>query len=125
MHANASKCIDLGKVQTLTAQAAGTVTTGNLDTQQCKGCIVFINVTAVTGSLTVTIKGVDSGSGSTYNVLASAAIAATGLTVLRVYPGLTAAANATANDILPVTCQVSSVVATGPVTATVAMQLVY
>jgi hypothetical protein len=125
MHANASKCINLGAVQTLTAQAAGTVATGNLDTQQAKGCILLINVTAVTGSLTVSLKGVDPTSGASYTVLASAAISATGLTVLRVYPGLTASANATANDVLPNTCVISSVVATGPATATVTMQLIY
>jgi hypothetical protein len=112
-------------VQTLTAQAAGTVVTGNLDTQQAKGCILLINVTAVTGSLTVTLKGVDSVSGASYNILASAAISSTGLTVLRVYPGLTAAANATANDVIPNTCVISSVVATGPASATVSMQLIY
>lgn len=124
MHANSVKKIDLGTVQTLTAQAAGTVTTGSLDTSQSKGCLIFINVTAVTGSLTVTLQGLSSG-GTAYTVLASAAIAATGMTVLRVYPGLTAAANATASDVLPVSCQIQSVVATGPASATIAMQLIY
>lgn len=124
MHANSVKKIDLGTVQTLTAQGAGTVTTGSLDTQQARGCLVFINVTAVTGSLTVTLQGLSSG-GTAYTVLASAAISATGLTVLRVYPGLTASANAVASDVIPVACQVQSVVATGPATATIAMQLIY
>jgi hypothetical protein len=125
MHANAVKMIDLGAVQTLTAQGAGTAATGLLDTQQSKGCMVLINVTSVTGSLTVTLQGVDTTSGATYTILASAAISTTGLTVLRVYPGLTASANATANDVIPVACKISSVVATGPCTATVSMQLVY
>lgn len=125
MEANANKCINLGAVQTLSAQAAGTVTTGDLDTRQAIGCILFINVTAVTGSLTVTLKGKDETSGNFYTILASPAIAATGMTVLRVYPGLVASANAVANDVTPVTCQISSAVVTGPATATVSMQLIY
>ena len=125
MEANANKCINLGAVQTLTAQAAGTVLSGDIDTRQGIGALLFINVTAVTGSLTVTLQGKDEASGTYYTILASAAIAATGMTVLRVYPGLTAAANATVNDVTPVTCRVSSVVATGPATATISMQVIY
>jgi hypothetical protein len=125
MEANANKCINLGVVQTLTAQAAGTVVTGDLDTRQAIGALVFINVTAVTGSLTVSLKGKDEASGTYYTIIASPAIASTGMTVLRVYPGLTASANATVNDVTPVGCQISSVVATGPATATISMQLIY
>lgn len=125
-HVNADRCIGLGAVQTLTAQAAGTVTSQTLDTHQARGCIIYINVTSLTGTLTVTLQGVDPGSGSAvYTVLASAAIASTGLTVLRVYPGLTAAANAVANDVMPAVSNLKSVVATGPATATVSVQLVY
>lgn len=125
MEANSNKCIALPVSQALSAQAAGTVTTGDLDMRQCIGCLIFINVTAVTGSLTVTLQGKDETSGTYYNIIASPAIAATGMTVLRVYPGLTAAANATVNDVTPVTCRLSSVVATGPATATVSIQLIY
>ena len=110
----------LGTIQTLSNQAAGTVTSGVFDTHMGLGLLVFINVTAVTGSLTVTIQGcIDDTPTATYTVLASAAIAATGLTVLRIYPGLTAAANATANDVVPARCRISSVVATGPCSATI------
>jgi hypothetical protein len=124
MHANASKCINLGAVQTLTAQAAGTVVSNTIDMQQSKGCILFINVTSITGSLTVTLQGVGP-TGTAYTILASAAISATGQTVLKVYPGLTASANAVANDVTPITGQISSVIATGPCTATISMQLIY
>jgi hypothetical protein len=124
MHANASKCINLGTVQTLTAQAAGTVVSPTIDMQQSKGCLIFINVTSVTGSLTVTLQGVGP-TGAAYTILASAAISATGQTVLRVYPGIAASANVSANDVTPITAQLSSVVATGPVTATISMQLIY
>ena len=63
----------------------------------------MIDVTAIsaTPSVTFTIQGKDDLSGKYYTILASAAITGTGTTVLRVYPGLTAAANLTANDVLP------------------------
>lgn len=62
---------------------------------------VYVNVTVYTaGSLTVTIQGVTP-DGVAYTLLASTALAATGLVRLRVSPYLTAAANAVAADILP------------------------
>ena len=67
----------------------------------------------------MTLQGKDPVSGQYYTILASAALASTGLTVLKVYPGLTAAANTVVNDVMPTIYRVSSVVATGPVTATI------
>jgi hypothetical protein len=73
-----------------------------------RGLLLFVNVTAGTfGSITVTIQGKDPITGTYYNVLVSAAIVATGFTVLRVYPGLVAAANLTASDVLPDTIRVT------------------
>ena len=67
-----------------------------------RGLLVFINMIAAgTGSVTFTIQGKDPGSGTYYTILATAAIVANGFTVLRVYPGLTAVANATVSDVLP------------------------
>lgn len=68
-----------------------------------RGVDVVIDVTAITDSPSVvfTIQGQDVTSGQAYTILASAAITATGTTVLRVYPGLTAAANTVANFALP------------------------
>ncbi len=68
-----------------------------------KGCHVIIDVTAdpATASVVPTIQGLDSVSGKYYTLLEGSAITAVGTTVLRVYPGLTIAANETANDILP------------------------
>jgi hypothetical protein len=118
-HINGQRTTNLGAVITHTAASAGTVNSSVLDTHQGLGLLVFINITSVTGSLTVTIKGVDPTSGATSTILASAALASTGLTVLKVYPGLTAAANLVANDIMPGQAQITSVIATGPVTATI------
>lgn len=68
-----------------------------------RGVRVVINVTAVsaTPSVTFTIQGKCLASGTYYTLLASAAITGTGQTVLVVYPGLTASANAVANNVLP------------------------
>src|ERR1044071_2113216 len=78
------------------------------DTNECfvgkaRGVTVVIDVTAVTStpSTTVTIQGVDRVSGKTWTILASAAIATVSTVILRVAPGLPAAANVTANDLVP------------------------
>ncbi|MFI9817578.1 hypothetical protein [Saccharothrix variisporea] len=70
---------------------------------RANGLHLIIDVTAITAtpSVTVTVQGVDRVSGKTYTILQSAAITATGTTVLKIGPGLTAAANLVANDLLP------------------------
>lgn len=91
---------------TVLASAARTATP---DTQEfefagpVRGLHLVIDVTAVaaTPSITVTVSGVDRRSGKVYTLLASAAITATGTTVLRIGPALTAAANLVANDVVP------------------------
>lgn len=67
------------------------------------GLIVVIDVTVdpASASLVFDIEGVDAFSGKFFNILTSAAIAATGTTVLRVSPHLTAAANLIAKDVVP------------------------
>lgn len=64
---------------------------------------LVIDATAITAtpSITVTVLGVDPVSGKTFTVLAGVAITAVGTQVLRIGPGLTAAANSVANDVLP------------------------
>ena len=73
-----------------------------------RGVHIVIDVTAVgvTPSVTFEIRGKDPTSGKYYTILASAAIAAVGTTVLKVFPGATAAANSVANDCLPETWRV-------------------
>lgn len=67
------------------------------------GVVVIIDVTAVANSPSVvfTVQGKDRVSGKYYDLLASAAITATGTTRLRIHPDLTASANAAASDLLP------------------------
>jgi hypothetical protein len=64
---------------------------------------LFINVTAITASPSVvfTLKGHCPISNTSYDILTSAAITGTGMTVLRVSEHLTAAANTIAKDMLP------------------------
>ena len=67
------------------------------------GLIIVIDVTVDPASASVVfiIKGKDVVSGKTFDLLTSAAIAATGTTVLRVHPVLTAAANLIAKTVVP------------------------
>lgn len=71
--------------------------------QNARGILVVIDVTAVptVDTVTFTLQGKDPASGKYYTILASAALVAAGTVVLRVYPGLTAAANLVASDALP------------------------
>jgi hypothetical protein len=93
------------------ARTAATSATASLES--CSG-LFFIDVTALTSgaSITFTISGLSpTPAGTAYTILASAAITATGLTVLRVSPQLTAAANTIAKDMLPAAIKVSVAVA--------------
>lgn len=88
--------------QIFASEARTATTTATIPVASCEG-LFFINVTAVTAtpSVVFTIAGLDPISSTAYTILASAAITGTGLTVLRVSPQLTAAANTIAKDLLP------------------------
>lgn len=100
--------------QVIFASAARTATiTATVPVASSQG-LFFIDVTALTAgaSITFTIYGLAPSNASTaYTILASAAITATGLTVLRVSPQLTAAANTIAKDMLPAAIKVIVAVA--------------
>jgi hypothetical protein len=95
------------------ASAARTATEASADflNSESAGAVVVIDVTAVTStpSTVFTLQGKDQLSGKYYTIIASAALAATGTVVLRVYPGLTAAANLTVSDVLPHCWRVNAV----------------
>lgn len=91
------------KLADLVAAAVG-ANSNDVENQLGSSLILVIDITALTGTtptLTVTIQGKDPHSGKYYTILASAALNATGTTVLRVFPSATAAANLAANDIMP------------------------
>lgn len=111
------------------AAAAAGVNGADQDNPAARGIRLTIDITAITGtgpSLIVTLEGKCPISGKYTTILASAALTAVGTTVLKVYPGLTAAANLVASDILPRTWRVKSAIAgtTPAVTATVAASLI-
>lgn len=76
---------------------------------------IAIDITAIAGgSLTFTVEGKDPASGKYYTLLATAALAGTGTTILRIFPGATAVANLAANDIMPGIFRVKWVITTTP-----------
>jgi len=79
------------------------------------GAVITIDCTAdpASASVVFTVQGKDPTSGKYYTILASAAIAATGTTTLRVHPDLTAAANTVAKDMMPAVWRVAAVHADG------------
>jgi hypothetical protein len=91
--------------QTVLTSAARTasVDSATFDNDGHRGVHVVIDATAsaATPSVVFTIQGYSPLGNDYYTILASAAITGTGTTVLRVYPGLTAANNLVANDVLP------------------------
>ena len=117
---------DVMQGQLTAAAAVGTYYSPKLRNQfaHALNCLVTISAVAASGTLTVTITGVDTTSGHVYTLLASAALNAVGDTLLQVGPGLTAATNLVANAFLPTTWQVKAVTATAAVTAAVGCSLV-
>ena len=98
---------------TVFSSAARTASENSADLSNpyARGVVLVIDVTSVTStpSVVFTVKGKSALGSDYYTILASAAITGTGQTVLRIYPGLTASANATASDVLPATWRVEAV----------------
>lgn len=95
---------------TMLASAARTATnsTSAQTNINHRGLHLAINVTSAgTGSITVKVEGYDAVPADYYTVLEGTAITTTGKTVLKVYPGITASANAAACDVLPPTWRVT------------------
>ena len=120
----------MAKVQTdalITYAAAGAGTTTSDQYSHARGLLLFIDITAVGGTptLTVTLQG-KSPTGIYYTILASAALAATATTILRIDPSLTAAANLIAADLVPATYRILYALGgTDPaVTATIGASLI-
>jgi hypothetical protein len=97
------------------SRTATTVNTTDQSNYQFRGVSVVINVSAfVSGTYTPTIQGKDPVSGTYYTILTGVAISGTGITVLKVYPGITATTNISVSDILPKTWRVTLAGATSP-----------
>lgn len=114
---------DLGAVVTLTA-ASASGNSAQFTNPQGRGVRVVVDITAITGTsptLTVTIEGYDRASGQYYSLLASAALSATGVTELLVYPGVGVTANVSASATVPQLWRVAYTIGgtTPAVTATI------
>lgn len=96
---------DENRAVTVLASAVRAATNNSVDlkNKNYRGLHLVIDMTVVPGvdTVTFTIQGKDPLSGKYYTILASAAIVAVSTVVLKVYPGLTAAANLVASDVLP------------------------
>jgi hypothetical protein len=95
---------------TILASAARTTTQTSADfiNFDGRGIKVVLDMTLVgTGSVTLTIQGKDVVSGKYYTLLAGAAVITNSTNVYTVFPSATAAANVTANDMLPHTWRVT------------------
>jgi len=87
--------------------ATTTQTSAVQDNDGHRGIKVVLDTTTIgTGSVTLTIKGVDPLSGKTWTLLAGAAVTTNTTNVYTVFPGATASANVAANDQLPCQWQV-------------------
>lgn len=87
------------------AARVATIQTADLINASSRGGHFIINVTALVAgaSLTPAILGKDTLNGVYYTLLTGLAITATGITVLKIYPGIVGIANAAATDVLPST----------------------
>lgn len=103
--------VEPGNVDNIVVLASAARTTTQTQADQTnsggRGIIVVLDVTVIgTGNITLEIDGKDPVSGKYYAILTGAAVSSNSTNIYRVYPGLTAAANATANDVLPRTWRV-------------------
>lgn len=85
------------------APGVTTAQTGpDINNQTDRGVTVILDMTVVgTGSVTLTIQGKDRASKKYYTLLAGAAVITNSTNRYTVYPGMTAAANLVASDVLP------------------------
>lgn len=92
-------------ISTILASSARTTTQATpITNYNSRGIVVTLDITVAsgTGGLTLVIESQDSASGKFVTILAGVAnLIVTGTTQYKVYPGLTPAANAVANDIIP------------------------
>lgn len=96
------------KVIYASAARTATPTAVVVNAGRSKELRIVIDATAITAtpSVVVTVDGIDSTSGKFFNIITSAAIVATGTTVLTVALGVTPAANVAVSAPLPQTFRV-------------------
>ena len=106
---------------TLFASASRVAATYNSEDQStsfARGVVIFLNITALTGTLDLKVQAKDTES-DTYIDMASCSLAqqsATGIDMLTIYPGIAETANVSVSDRLPKVWRVVCTVGTGPIT---------
>ncbi len=90
-------------------RTATTVSQDFRNDNDARGIAVFLDLTAVPGTdtVTVTLQGKDPASGKYYTLLAGAAQVGVATVRMVLYPGIPAVANLAANDALPAVWRVS------------------
>jgi hypothetical protein len=100
-------CQNIDKIVLPSASRTTTQTGSDETNSYHRGLYVVLDMTTVgTGSVTLTVQGKDIASGKYYTILAGAAVTTNSTNVYKVYPGLTASANAVASDYLPSTYRI-------------------
>ena len=98
------------------ARTAATTTSPDIVNSNYAGIHLIMNTSAYTsGNFTPTIQGKDPISGTYYSILVGAAVSATGIQIIKVYPGIATAANGAASDFMPRIWRVSVAGASSPV----------
>lgn len=109
------------------AARTATVNSSDLTNYNARGlhCIIDVSAYPAAASVVPHIQAYDPLSTSYYDILVGNAIVATGTTILKIYPGITESANASASDIVPRTFRVRMVHADADsITYSVGIQLV-
>lgn len=97
------------------ARTAATVESPDQTNQQWRGAHIIVNVSAYTsGSYTTYIQGKDPVSGAYYNICVGTALSATGMSIYKIYPGITPIPNGACSDIIPRIWRVQLVGASSP-----------
>jgi hypothetical protein len=108
------------------SRVAAAYNSDDQSTSFAKGVIIFLNITALTGTLDLKIQAKDTVSGTYIDQpgCSLAQQAGTGIDILTVYPGIAETANVSVSDRLPKVWRVVCTVGTGPITFSVFAQAV-
>jgi hypothetical protein len=93
---------------TMTAQGAGTQDSPDFTNSAWRGVVVFVNISAVTGTVSVVpvVQGRDPVSGVYYDICVGTARTGTGLFTVSTYPSAVASGGVICNAILPITWRI-------------------
>lgn len=103
--------------------SAANENSASLKFPNAKRAHIIIDVTVITTSLDIVLKGLDPVSGKWYPLLTFAQIVGTGIVVGKFAPGITEVANLAVSDVLPETFRFESTIV-GATTYTIGVNLI-